>query len=142
MGYPGREAELEMLDERQTTDPLATLTPVADAASVRELVAAVGGLHVAEAVRRYVVAVVEATRRSPHLRLGASPRAGLQLLRAARASAALLGRDHVLPDDVQALAGPVLAHRLLLTADAALGRRSAEQVVAELLSTVPVPRGR
>jgi MoxR-like ATPase len=142
MGYPGREAELSMLDERQTTDPLANLTPVADAASVRDLVAAVGSLHVAEAVRRYVVAIVEATRRSPHLRLGSSPRAGLQLLRAARASAALLGRDHVLPDDVQALAAPVLAHRLLLTADAALGRHSAEQVVAELLSTVPVPRGR
>jgi MoxR-like ATPase len=131
-----------MLDGRTTTDPLATLTPVADAATVRDLVTAVGTLHVAEAVRRYVVAIVEASRRSPHLRLGASPRAGLQLLRAARASAALLGRDHVLPDDVQALAGPVLAHRLLLTADAALGRRSAEQVVTELLSTVPVPRGR
>ena len=142
MGYPDRVAELAMLDDRATADPLVTLQPVADAADVRELVAAVGQLHVSEAVRRYVVALVEASRRSPHLRLGASPRAGLQLLRAARASAALSGRDHVLPDDVQALATPVLAHRLLLTADAALGRRSAEQVVAELLSAVPVPRGR
>ncbi|WP_324278250.1 hypothetical protein [Blastococcus sp. BMG 8361] len=70
---------------------------------------------------------------------GRVPRAGLQLMRAARASAALSGRDHVLPDDVQLLAAPVLAHRLLLTADAALGRRGAEQVVTELLSTVPVP---
>jgi MoxR-like ATPase len=102
----------------------------------------VGRLHVSEAIRRYVVALVEATRRSPDLRLGASPRAGLQLLRAARATAALAGRDHVLPDDVQAVAAPVLAHRLLLTADATLGRRSAEQVVAGLLATVPVPRGR
>jgi MoxR-like ATPase len=142
MGYPGREAELAMLDERSTADPLTSLSPVADAATVRDLVRAVGGLFVSEAVRRYVVALVEASRRSPHLRLGASPRAGLQLLRAARASAALAGRDHVLPDDVQLLAAPVLAHRLLLTADAALGRRSAEQVVAELLSTVPVLRGR
>ena len=141
MGYPNRDAELEMLDERATTDPLSSLAPVADAATVRELVVAVGGLFVSEAVRRYVVALVESSRRSPHLRLGASPRAGLQLLRAARASAALAGRDHVLPDDVQALAAPVLAHRLLLTADAALGRRSAEQVVADLLATVPVPRG-
>ena len=115
---------------------------MADAATVRDLVDAVGGLYVSEAVRRYVVGLVEASRRSPHLRLGASPRAGLQLLRAARASAALSGRDHVLPDDVQALAAPVLAHRLLLTADAALGRRSAEQVVTELLAGVPVPRGR
>jgi len=131
MGYPGREAELAMLDDRATSDPLVGLAPVADAA-----------MFVSEAVRRYVVALVEASRRSPHLRLGASPRAGLQLLRAARASAALSGRDHVLPDDVQALAAPVLSHRLLLTADATLGRRSAEQVVAELLSGVPVPRGR
>ena len=142
MGYPGREAELAMLDERETADPLTTLAPVADAATVRDLVTAVGTLYVSDAVRRYVVALVEATRRSPDLRLGASPRAGLQLLRSARASAALSGRDHVLPDDVQLLAAPVLAHRLLLTADAALGRRSAEKGVAELLSTVPVPRGR
>jgi MoxR-like ATPase len=141
MGYPDRDSELAMLDERSTADPLSTLSPVADAATVRDLVAAVGGLYVSEAVRRYVVALVEASRRSSHLRLGASPRAGLQLLRAARASAALSGRDHVLPDDVQALAAPVLAHRLLLTADAALGRRSGEQVVADLLAAVPVPRG-
>jgi MoxR-like ATPase len=141
MGYPGREAELAMLDERSTSDPLTAVTPVADAAAVRDLVRAVGELYVSDAVRRYVVALVEATRRSPHLRLGASPRAGLQLLKAARAWAALSGRDHVLPDDVQALAGPVLAHRLLLTADAALGRRSGEQVVAELVAGVAVPRG-
>jgi MoxR-like ATPase len=142
MGYPDRESELAMLGDRGTVDPLTTLSPVADAATVRELVGAVGRLHVSDAVRRYVVALVEASRRSPDLRLGASPRAGLQLLRAARAAAALTGRDHVLPDDVQALAGPVLSHRLLLTTDAALGRRSPEQIVAELLSTVPVPRGR
>ena len=142
MGYPDRAAELAMLDDRATVDPLAGLQPVADAAGVRDLVAAVGRLHVADAVRRYVVALVEASRRSPHLRLGASPRAGLQLLRAARASAALAGRDHVLPDDVQTLAVPVLAHRLLLAPDAALGRRSADQVVGELLAAVPVPRGR
>jgi MoxR-like ATPase len=104
-------------------------------------VAAVARLYVSPAIQQYVVALAEATRTSPDLRLGASPRAGLQLLRAARAAAALTGRDHVLPDDVQALAAPVLAHRLLLTADAALGRRSAEQVVANLLSVVPVPRG-
>jgi MoxR-like ATPase len=142
MGYPDREAELAMLDERATSDPLTDLTPVADAATVRALVAAVGLLHVAEPLRRYVVSLVEATRRSPDLRLGASPRAGLQLLRAARAAAALAGRDHVLPDDVQAMAVPVLAHRLLLTADAALARRDAQRVVTDLLAAVPVPRGR
>jgi MoxR-like ATPase len=142
MGYPDRDAELAMLDERATTDPLTELTPVTDAASVRRLVTAVGRLHVAEPLRRYVVSLVEATRRSPDLRLGASPRAGLQLLRAARATAALAGRDHVLPDDVQAVAVPVLAHRLLLTPDAALARRDAQRVVTDLLASVPVHRGR
>jgi len=142
MGYPDREAELAMLDERATADPLTELAPVMDAASVRRLVAAVGRLHVAEPLRRYVVSLVEATRRSSDLRLGASPRAGLQLLRAARAAAALAGRDHVLPDDVQAMAVPVLAHRLLLTPDAALARRDAQRVVTDLLTSVPVHRGR
>lgn len=142
MGYPDRDAELAMLDDRATTDPLAGLLPVADAAAVRDLIAAVGRLHVSEAVRRYVVDLVESTRRSPRLRLGASPRAGLQLLRAARASAALAGRDMVLPDDVKELAGPVLAHRLLMSPEQAGGGRTAEDVVAELVATLPVPRGR
>lgn len=142
MGYPDRDAELAMLDDRATADPLEGLQPVADAATVRELVTAVGRLHVSEGVRRYVVDLVEGTRRSPHLRLGASPRAGLQLLRAARASAALAGRDLVLPDDVKELAGPVLAHRLLLAPEAAGAGRTAEHVVAELLASLPVPRGR
>ena len=141
MGYPDRDAELAMLDERATVDPLTQLTPVTDAAQVRALVAAVGRLHVAEPLRRYVVSLVEATRRSPDLRLGASPRAGLQLLRAARAAAALAGRDHVLPDDVQAMAVPVLAHRLLLTPDAAQARRDTARVVTDLLAAVPVARG-
>ncbi|SDO68567.1 MoxR family ATPase [Geodermatophilus sp. DSM 45219] len=142
MGYPDREAELALLDDLVTTDPLTTLTPATDAAGVRALVDAVGRLHVSEPVRRYVVSLMEATRRSPDLRLGASPRAGLQLLRTARATAALAGRDHVLPDDVQTMAVPVLAHRLLLTPDAAAARRTAEQVVVDLLRTVPVLRGR
>jgi len=142
MGYPDREAELAMLDERATTDPLTELSPVADAAMVRTLVAAVGRLHIAEPLRRYVVSLVEASRRSTDLRLGASPRAGLQLLRAARAAAALAGRDHVLPDDVQAMAVPVLAHRLLLSPEATLARRDAARVVTDLLAAVPVPRGR
>jgi MoxR-like ATPase len=142
MGYPDRDAEMAMLDERATSDPLASLRPVADAATVQQMIGAVGLLHVSEAIRRYVVALVDASRRSPDLRLGASPRAGLQLLRAARAAAALAGRDHVLPDDVQNMAGPVLAHRILLTADATMARRAPEQVVADLVATVPVPRGR
>ncbi|WP_242654044.1 AAA family ATPase [Klenkia soli] len=142
MGYPDRDAELAMLDDRGTVDPLTRLQPVADAASVRAMVDAVTRVHVADPLRRYVVSLVEASRRSPDLRLGASPRAGLQLLRSARAAAALAGRDHVLPDDVQEMATPVLAHRLLLTPDAALARRTPERVVGDLLTAVPVPRRR
>ena len=96
-------------------------------------------MHVSDAVRQYVIDLVGATRRSPDLRLGASPRAALHLVRAARASAALDDRDYVTPDDIQRLAGPVLAHRLLLTAEAQIARRSAETIVADLVRQVAVP---
>ena len=142
MGYPSVQAELAMLDTHGGTDPLDELEPVADVLEVRKLIEVVQGIHVSDDVRRYVVDLVSATRRSPDLRLGASPRSTLQLLRAARAAAALEGRDFVLPDDVQALVGPVLTHRLLPSAEAQLSRRSPEQVVAEVLARVPVPDGR
>ena len=99
-------------------------------------------MHVSDAVARYAVDLVVATRSSPDLRLGASPRATLQLIRAARAAAALDDRDYVLPDDVQSLAGAVLAHRLLPTAEAQVSRRTPEAVVAELVARTPQPDGR
>jgi MoxR-like ATPase len=102
----------------------------------------VRAVHASAAVRDYLVALVGATRTHPDLRLGASPRASLHLLRAARAHAALDGRDHVLPDDLQLLAVPVLAHRLLLTADAQLSRRSVPGVLDDVLGQVPVPAAR
>jgi MoxR-like ATPase len=138
MGYPTPSAELDMLETHGGSDPLDELEPVADALEVRKLIEVVRGVHVAQEVKRYVIALVGATRTSPELRLGASPRCSLQLVRAARAAAALEGRDYVLPDDVQALAGPVLAHRLLPTAEAAVSRRSAEDVVTDLVARVPV----
>ena len=142
MGYPSPTAEIDMLETHGGADPLEDLEPVADALEVRKLIEVVRGVHVAEAVKRYVVDLATATRRSPDLRLGASPRSTLQLVRAARAQAALEGRDYVLPDDVQSLAGAVLAHRLLPTAEAQVRRRSPEAVVADLLHRVPVPDGR
>ena len=128
-----------MLSNHGSTSPLDSVKPVATAADVRRLVATVRQIWVSEAVKQYVVDLTGATRSSPDLRLGASPRATLHLLRAARAHAALEGRDHVLPDDVQLLAGPVLAHRLLLTPDALLGRRSPSDIVAALVQQVAVP---
>jgi MoxR-like ATPase len=141
MGYPSEAAELDMLESHGAADPIDDLDAVADAADVRKLIEVVRAQHVSEDVRRYVVALLAATRTSPDLRLGASPRSGLQLVRVAKAHAALDGRDHVLPDDVQDLAPSVLAHRLLATPEAQVAGRSPEQVVDELVARVPVPTG-
>jgi MoxR-like ATPase len=139
IGYPSPEAELRMLDVHGGVSPLDDLQPVAHAHEIVKLIDAVRTVHVAEAVRRYAVDLVAATRNHPDLRLGASPRATLHLLRAAKASAALQGREYTLPDDVQALAVAVLAHRLLPTAQAQLNRRTSEQVVTEILQRTLVP---
>jgi MoxR-like ATPase len=142
MGYPDVTAELAMLDGHGRADPLDTLGPVTDAPQLRRLIATVREVYVGDAVKQYAVDLVTATRETPELRLGASPRGTLQLLRTARAVAALDGREFVLPDDLQALAGPVLAHRLLPTADAQINRRTTEQIVEALVARVPVPTAR
>jgi len=139
MGYPSRRAELDMLDSHGAATPLDDLEPVADAREIAKLVYIVRSVHVSAEVRRYAIDLVTATRNAPELRLGASPRATLHLVRAARAAAALDDRDYVLPDDLQDLAVPVLSHRLLPTAEAQIGRRTTEQVVSELVQRVPVP---
>jgi MoxR-like ATPase len=142
MGYPDTTAELAMLDGHGADDPVLALLPVADASTVRRLIATVRGVHAADAVRQYAVNLVNATRESPDLRLGASPRATLQLLRTGRAVAALEGRDYVLPDDLQALAVPVLAHRIIPTAESQLSRRTTDAVVADIVRRLPVPTDR
>jgi MoxR-like ATPase len=138
MGYPDDQAELTMLQTHGRRSPLDALQPVSDATELARMIEIVQRVHVSDQVRRYAVDLVLATRSSAELRLGASPRATLHLIRAARAAAALDDRDFVLPDDVQALAGPVLAHRLLPTAEAQIGRRNTEQIVADIVSSVPV----
>ena len=142
MGYPDATAEIAMLDAHGAHDPLDSLGSVSDAAMVRRLVDAVRGVHVADAIKQYAVSLVTSTRESPELRLGASPRATLQLLRTARAVAALEGRDFVLPDDLQALAVAVLAHRVIPTADAHLTRRTTDAIIADLVHRLPVPAER
>jgi MoxR-like ATPase len=142
MGYPAAAAEIQMLDHHGERDPLAQLVPVSDSATVYRMVLTARSVYAAEAVKEYVVALVRATRHNADLRLGASPRSALHLLRAAKASAAMRERDHVLPDDVQDLLLPVLAHRLLPSVDAQLSRRTPEDVLAALLAQVPVPRSR
>jgi MoxR-like ATPase len=139
MGYPHRGAEIAMLVEHAAADPLAVLAPVADATQVRGLIDAVRRVHVADSLKAYAVDLSDATRRSPEVRLGASPRATLQLLRAAKAWAAIEGRDYLLPDDIQRMAVPVLAHRLLLTADAMIGGRTGADVVVAIVRGLTIP---
>ena len=139
IGYPDSAAELAMIDAHGTASPLDDLKPAAHASDVRALVAAVHGVHVAPQIRQYVIDLVNTTRQSPELRLGASPRAALHLYRASKAYAALDGRDFVIPDDVQTLAIPVLAHRLLPTAEAMVGRQLPEKVLAKIVERLPLP---
>lgn len=136
VGYPDPAAELAMIDEHAGADPLEQLRPVADARMVRSVIEAVRRVRVGPEVRQYCVDLIGATRRQPEIRLGASPRATLHLVRAARAQAALAGRGYVVPDDVQAIAVPVVAHRLSLAPGE--GRTTAADVVRGLLSRIPV----
>jgi MoxR-like ATPase len=139
MGYPEPAAELEMLDVHGAASPIDKLEPVATTAEVRALIEAVRAVYVSQPIKKYAIDLVTATRHSPDLRLGASPRSTLQLVRAARAHAALAGRDYVIPDDLQELCLPVLAHRLLPSVEAQGQRRLPEQVITELVRRVPVP---
>ena len=141
VGYPVEAAELAMLQTHTSHRPLDDLEPVTDAAELRKLIAIVGQVYVSEPVQRYAVAISAATRRSSDLSLGASPRATLHLVRAAKAYAAMAGRDYVLPDDVAALAERVLAHRLLPSTEAAMGGRTTPEILAGVLGSVAVPEG-
>jgi MoxR-like ATPase len=141
MGYPSVEAELEILEGRQVGRRVEDLTPVMRADDVVARSAQTLAVHVAPALRRYLVDLVAATRAIPDLvRLGASPRGSIALLRAAQVRAASQGRAFATPDDAKAVAGPVLAHRLVLSPEAELRRVLAEDVIDEILQTVPSPR--
>jgi MoxR-like ATPase len=139
MGYPVEAAEIAMLGSHTRANPLDELEPVTDAAAVAKLVDIVTRVHVAIPVQRYAVALTTATRRSPELLLGASPRATLHLVRAAKAVAAMDGRDYVVPDDIRDLAQPVLAHRLLPTVEAAMSGRTARDTLEVVIGSVPMP---
>jgi MoxR-like ATPase len=141
MGYPPLAAELAMLYSHTRSNPLDDLEPVTDAAEIRKLIRIVSEIHVSDAVARYAVALTTATRATPELVLGASPRATLHLVRAAKAHAALHGRSFVLPDDVHDLAGPVLTHRLIPNVEASLSGRTPAAILSSIVSQVPVPPG-
>jgi MoxR-like ATPase len=135
LGYPPSDQESAMLAEHADRDPVEELAPVADVTAVGGAQAVLAGIEGTDALRRYIVAICDETRRDERVELGASPRAGLMLFRASKALAALEGRDHVLPDDVQALAPSVLAHRLLLSYEVDGDQR--EAVIREAINRVP-----
>ncbi len=135
LGYPSAEDEKDMLGEHSASDRVLDLEPVTGVGEVLAAQEGVAAVHGSEALRRYIVSVLDATREDSRVELGASPRAGLMLFRAAKALAALDGRDHALPDDVQALAPTVLTHRLLLAPEAAGDDRA--EVVRDALDRVP-----
>jgi MoxR-like ATPase len=134
LGYPDRTAEAGMLADHERGDRVLTLSPVVTAAEVLAAQDAAARVQASDALRDYVVRLLWRTREDPRVELGASPRAGLMLLRAAKAQAMMRGRDHALPDDVQALAVPVLAHRLLLAPECA--RSAATDVIVDAVSYV------
>jgi MoxR-like ATPase len=139
VGYPEPDAEREMLDRHDDEDPLDRLGPVIDLGRLDQLIASVRAVHVAPALRDYLVALADASRRHPDLDLGVSPRATLNLLQVIRARALMAGRRFATPDDVQALAVAALSHRLVPTSDALLRGVDTAAVVADLLDTVAIP---
>jgi MoxR-like ATPase len=139
LGYPPLAEEARMLNEQTTEPPLESLTAVATRAEVLTAIDEARSLFVEESLNRYVVAVLRHTRASSRLALGASPRAGIALMRVAKARALAEGRDYVLPDDVKAVAAPVLAHRLILAPEARSAGLTAEEIVGEAVEQTPVP---
>ena len=139
MGYPSHDAERAILDTRGSHASVEELAPVTSAAEIVAAAGAVADIHVADNLKAYIVDLVTATRQHRDLALGVSPRGALALQRAARALAASIGREYVVPDDIKRLAVAVLEHRLLLAPDAQLRGAAPGDVVRELLASVPVP---
>lgn len=139
LGYPSRDAELEILDQHGESNPLDELNAVVTPSDVTMMTQALGSVHVSPELKSYLLDIAAATRSHPSLRLGLSPRAVLSLQRVARALAAASGRAFVIADDIKALARPVTAHRLNLTPEAQLGGVTAVSVIDDVMATLPVP---
>jgi MoxR-like ATPase len=139
MGYPDLRTEADILAADGAEPSLARLQPVVRAADVQRMISIVAAVTVTQALRDYIVAITAATRQLPEVRLGASPRASLALMRAARARAAMAARPYASADDVKALAHAVLGHRMLLAAPAALGDVTTARLIDDVVRAVPVP---
>lgn len=141
LGYPSISDEIRIMEDQRVQHPLETLTPVATGGDVMRMGESIRNVHLSNPVKRYIVDLSTRTRQSQDVYLGASPRGSLFLSRAAQARAALHGRDHVLPDDVKALAVPVLGHRIIVSAAARLRDVSSDRIVQEIVIATPVPGG-
>jgi MoxR-like ATPase len=139
IGYPQIADEARMLSEHAATEPLESLQPVASAADLERAIEAVKSVFVEDSLNRYVVAILRHTRSDSRLALGASPRAGISLMRVAKAHAMMRGREYVIPADVKDVAIDVLAHRVILAADARSGGLDPGEVIAEAVERTPVP---
>ncbi|MFN8441088.1 MAG: MoxR family ATPase [Caldilineaceae bacterium] len=141
LGYLSSAEEMHMLANLGGRHPIETLTPVSDVNVVPQLAEAIWQVRVDESIRRYIVALVEATRRHGDLALGASPRGSLALFRAAQARAAIQGRDYVLPDDIQGLALLTLPHRCIVRPESALRGRTTRSIISEIIEATPLDLG-
>jgi len=139
VGYPSPRDEMAMLASHDGMNPLAAVVPVATTADLEVAIGIARRIYAAPAIKQYIVDLVTATRQESGLRLGASPRAALQLLAASKARAAMAARNHVLPDDVKALAVSVLSHRLIPSTESRLAGRTAQQIMRETLARTAVP---
>ncbi len=139
LGYPSASDEILIMERQQYIHPIEQLSTVADASAVVMLQETVKGIYVDSLVKQYIVSLVDATRHHHSIYVGSSPRGSLALFRTAQARALIQGRDFVLPDDVKALAEPVLAHRLILPSTAQSPEKSGQASIAEILEMVPVP---
>jgi MoxR-like ATPase len=141
LGYPNPTDEIEILDRQQLQHPIETLEAVIGIEELQEAMKEIKKVYVSKPIKRYLVDLVNRTRQSADVYLGASPRGSLALFRTGQAVAALAGRDFVLPDDIKSLAVPVLAHRVIVGPAARLRELSAEKIVEEILENLPVPGG-
>ncbi len=139
LGYPDIDSELEMLDDQKTGHPLQTLSAVADVEKLQSIKGDVAKIEVDPKIRRYILELVQATRLEPRLRLGSSPRGSLALYKASQARAFTSGRSYVIPDDIKALAKPVLAHRIILQTKAKYAGDTCDTILDEILGTIAVP---
>jgi MoxR-like ATPase len=141
LGYPSANEEMRVLNEQQFRHPIETLESVVRVDELLGVIASIREVYVSHAIQRYIIDLVGRTRQSGDVYLGASPRGSLALFRASQARASLQGRDHVLPDDIKALAVPVLGHRIIVSPAARLRELSADRIVQEILYNTPVPGG-